>query len=210
LTLVEERERRRLAIQLHENIGQILAFARIKLGALCAEAATPDLASDLNEIKNQIDHSIQFTRSLTFELSPPALYELGLADAVHWLASRFQESCETEIEVQPEKLPIPLADDGRIFLFLAVRELLFNAAKHAQARHVKVVITKAEDQLRIQVEDDGVGFDVTKRRAVGFGLFGIKERLDHIRGHLHIKSKPGHGTIVTLAVPLLPDNSSPD
>jgi len=82
LTLVEERERRHLAIQLHENIGQILAFARIKLGTLYAEAATPDLAADLNELLNQIDHSIQLTRSLTFDLSPPILYELGFGDAI--------------------------------------------------------------------------------------------------------------------------------
>lgn len=206
LTLVEERERRRLAIQLHENIGQILAFARIKLGTLTAEAATSDLAADLNELRNQIDHTIQFTRSLTFELSPPILYELGFGDAVQWLASRFQENCGTEIEVQQEPHPTPLTDDARILLFLAVRELLINVAKHAQARHAKVVITKAEDWLRIQVEDDGVGFDVAKSRAAGFGLFSIRERLDHIGGHLKVKSKPGHGTKVTLTIPLMPED----
>ncbi len=204
LTLVEERERRHLAIQLHENIGQILAFARIKLGTLYAEAATPDLAADLNELLNQIDHSIQLTRSLTFDLSPPILYELGFGDAVQWLASRFQESCGTEIEVQQEPLPTPLTDDWRIFLFLAVRELLMNVAKHAQAPHAKVVITNAEDRLRIEVEDDGVGFDVAASLAVGFGLFSIRERLNHIGGHLKIKSRPGHGTLVTLIIPPRP------
>ena len=197
---------RRLAIQLHENIGQILAFARIKLGMLTAEAATSDLAADLNELRNQIDHTIQFTRSLTFELSPPTLYELGFGDAVQWLASQFQENCGTEIEVQQEPHPTPLTDDARILLFLAVRELLINVAKHAQARHAKVVIAKAEDWLRIQVEDDGVGFDVAKSRAAGFGLFSIRERLEHIGGHLRVKSKPGHGTMVALAIPLIPED----
>lgn len=206
LTLAEERERRRLAIQLHENIGQILAFARIKLGMLTAEAATSDLAADLNELRNQIDHTIQFTRSLTFELSPPTLYQLGFGDAVQWLASQFQENCGTEIEVQQEPHPTPLTDDARILLFLAVRELLVNVAKHAQARHAKVVIAKAEGWLRIQVEDDGVGFDVAKSRAAGFGLFSIRERLEHIGGHLRVKSKPGHGTMVALAIPLIPED----
>jgi PAS domain S-box-containing protein len=208
LTLVEERERRRLAIQLHENIGQILAFAKIKLGMLTAEAATSDLATDLNELRNQIDHTIQFTRSLTFELSPPTLYELGLGDAVQWLASQFQENCGTEIEVQQEPHSMPLTDDARTLLFLAVRELLINVAKHAQAHHAKVVITRAEAWLRIQVEDDGVGFDVSKSRAAGFGLFSIQERLDHIGGRLKVKSKPGHGTMVTLTIPLIPEDKA--
>jgi PAS domain S-box-containing protein len=206
LTLAEERERRRLAIQLHENIGQILAFAQIKLGTLTAEAATSNLAADLNELRNQIDHTIQFTRSLTFELSPPTLYELGFGDAVQWLASQFQGNCGTEIEVQQEPHPTPLTDDARILLFLAVRELLINVAKHAQARHAKVVIKKEGDWLRIQVEDDGVGFNVATSRTAGFGLFSIREQLDRIGGSLKVKSKPGHGTLVTLTIPLIPED----
>jgi PAS domain S-box-containing protein len=205
LTLVEERERRRLAIQLHENIGQILAFARIKLGALTAEAATSALAADLNELRNQIDQTIQYTRSLTFELSPPILYELGFEDAVEWLASQVKEKSGTEIEVQQEPHPTPLTDEARTILFLVVRELLTNVARHAQARHAKVVIHKDGDQLRIQVEDDGVGFNVAKSGAAGFGLFSIRERLEYIGGQLQVKSKLGHGTLVTLTIPLIPE-----
>ena len=204
LTLTEERERRRIAIQLHENIGQILAFARIKLGALIAEAATSALAADLSEIRDQIDQTIQFTRSLTFELSPPILYELGFGDAVQWLASQFQENCGTKIELQQEPHPAPLNDEVRTILFLVVRELLANVAKHAQAHHAKVVIEKDGDQLKIQVEDDGVGFNVAKSGAVGFGLFSIRERLDHIGGQMKVKSKPGYGTLVILTIPLIP------
>jgi PAS domain S-box-containing protein len=206
LTLVEERERRRLATQLHENIGQILAFAKIKLGTLTAEAATSDLAADLNELRNQIDHTIQFTRSLTFELSPPTLYELGFEEAIEWLASEVQKNCGTEIDVQRELYTIPLTDEARILLFVVVRGLLTNVAKHAQARHAKVVINKEGDRLQIQVEDDGVGFNVAKSRTAGFGLFSIRERLDRIGGSLKVKSKPGHGTLVTLTIPHIPED----
>ena len=206
LTLVEERERRRLATQLHENIGQILAFAKIKLGTLTAEAATSDLAADLNELRNQIDHTIQFTRSLTFELSPPTLYELGFEEAIEWLASEVQKKCGAEIDVQRELYPIPLTDEARILLFVVVRGLLTNVAKHAQARHAKVVISKEGDRLQIQVEDDGVGFNVAKSRTAGFGLFSIRERLDRIGGSLKVKSKSGHGTLVTLTIPLIPED----
>jgi len=206
LTLVEERERRRLATQLHENIGQILAFAKIKLGTLTAEAATSDLAADLNELRNQIDHTIQFTRSLTFELSPPTLYELGFEEAIEWLASEVQKNCGTEIDLQREVYPIPLTDEARILLFVVVRGLLTNVAKHAQARHAKVVINKEGDRLQIQVEDDGVGFNVAKSRTAGFGLFSIRERLDRIGGSLKVKSKSGHGTLVTLTIPLIPED----
>jgi PAS domain S-box-containing protein len=206
LTLVEERERRRLAIQLHENIGQILAFAKIKLGALTAEAATQDLATDLNEVREQINQTIQYTRSLTLELSPPTLYELGFEEAIEWLAREFQKNCGTEIDVQRELHPIPLTDEARILLFLVVRQLLTNVAKHAQARHAKVVINKEGDWLRIQVEDDGVGFNVATSRTAGFGLFSIRERLDRIGGSLKVKSKPGHGTLVTLTIPLVPED----
>ena len=206
LTLMEERERRRIAIQLHENIGQILAFARIKLGALIAEAATSALAADLSEIRDQIDQTIQFTRSLTFELSPPILYELGFGDAVQWLTSQFQENCGTKIELQQEPHPTPLTDEVRTILFLVVRELLANVAKHAQAHHAKVVIEEDGDQLKIHVEDDGVGFNVAKSGAVGFGLFSIRERLDHIGGQMKVQSKPRHGTLVTLTIPLPPED----
>ena len=210
LTLVEERERRRLATQLHENIGQILAFAKIKLGTLTAEAATSDLAADLNELRNQIDHTIQFTRSLTFELSPPTLYELGFEEAIEWLASEVQKKCGAEIDVQRELYPIPLTDEARILLFVVVRGLLTNVAKHAQARHAKVVINKEGDRLQIQVEDDGVGFNVAKSRTAGFGLFSIRERLDRIGGSLKVKSRPGHGTLVTLTIPHIPEDKMPE
>jgi len=206
LSLVEERERRRIAIQLHENIGQILAFAQIKLGALAAEGATQDLAADLNEVREHINQTIQYARSLTLELSPPILYELGFEEAIEWLARDVQKNCGTEIDVQREMHPIPLTDEARILLFLVVRELLTNVATHAQARHAKVVINREGGRLRIQVEDDGVGFDVAKSRAAGFGLFSIRERLDHIGGHLKVKSKPGHGTLVTLTIPLMPED----
>lgn len=212
LSLAEERERRRIARDLHDRIGQTLAICKIKLGALRASASSTGLAEPLDEIHELIDEIIQETRSLTFEVSSPILYELGLEAAVEWLVEQIQEQHGLLSHFEDDRQPKPLDDDVRVLLFQAVRELLTNVAKHAQAHNVKVSLRREDSNIKITVEDDGNGFDTSDvashwSRAEGFGLFSIRERLGHLGGRLEVESKPGHGTWATLAAPLKRDEA---
>ncbi len=207
LSLTEERERRRLAADLHDHIGQILAMAQIKLGELSQEAASAASRATVREIREFIGQAIRYTRSLTFELGLPVLYDLGLEAAVEWLAEQFQEQHSLEIRVSRDDLPKPLSEAASVLVFRLLRELLTNVVKHAQATKVDIAVTRNGDYLSLEVTDNGVGFDASEIGAKsgkvgGYGLFSIRERLNHLGGYLEVASVPGQGTSATIVVPL--------
>jgi PAS domain S-box-containing protein len=207
LSLSEERLRRRIATNIHDHIGQNLAISKIKLESLAQSISSPELGKSLNDIVELIARIIESTRSLTFELSPPVLYELGFEAAMEWLVRQMREQHGLSTEFRGDGQTKPLEDNVRVLLFQAVRELLVNVAKHAQARNVTVSTQMAGDEIRVDVEDDGVGFDISQAgshdyKTGGFGLFSIRERLGHIGGYLNVESKRGVGTRVTLMAPI--------
>jgi PAS domain S-box-containing protein len=207
LSLTEERERRRLATDLHDSIGQTLAMCKLKLDELRSQSSSAILANDLDHVSTLLDQAIQGTRSLTFELSPPVLYELGIEAALESLVERMQQVNGTQIKLLDHGGPKPLSEDTAALCFRAVQELLVNAVKHAHARKIEVSTERDRARIRITVADDGIGFDMSggisrKGGKGGFGLFSIRERLQHLGGSLEVDSKPGQGTRVTLSAPL--------
>jgi PAS domain S-box-containing protein len=207
LSVTEERERRRLATDLHDSISQILAISKLKLDLVRDGGTSAAFGRELDEISALIDQALQHTRSLTFELSPPVLYELGLEAALESLVERLQHMHGLHIEFVDDEQPKALSEDLAAFCFRAVQELLINVVKHARARTATITTEKYGDKVRIVVADDGVGFvsddtfaDVDRR--TGFGLFSISERLRHLGGSLEIHSRPSQGTRVTLLAPL--------
>ncbi len=208
LLSTEGRERCRIATDLHDRIGQTLAAVRIRLGtARDAVASSAELAESLEEARALIKETIEETRSLSFELCPPVLRELGLVAAVEWIAEEMGEQHGIAIEVANDELAKPVDGDLRNFLYRSVRELLVNVVKHSGAQRVRVDIRRADDTIRVTVEDDGAGFDPSVigsrwSREGGFGLFSIRERLDFSGGRLEIASEPGRGTRATLMSPL--------
>jgi PAS domain S-box-containing protein len=207
LSLTEERERRRIAMALHDRVGQTLAISKMKLGALRESASSTGLVEPLNEIHGSIEQVIRDTRSLIFELSSPILYQLGLEAALEWLTEQTQHRHGILSYFEDDGQPKALDEDVCVLLFQAVRELLVNVAKHAQAQSVKVVIRRDNGNVQIIVEDDGVGFDASPigsqwGRTEGFGLFSIRERLNHLGGQLKIVSTAGNGSRITLVAPL--------
>jgi signal transduction histidine kinase len=152
-----------------------------------------------------LDEAIQRTRSLTSEISPPVLYELGLVPALRWLCDRMDEEHGIQCDVEDDAQPKPVNDDLRLVLFQGVRELLLNVWKHARAGRCTTTVRQCDDYIVITVSDDGIGFDAqTVRRGAGegFGLFNIRERLSHLGGSLEISAPPGAGTAVTMSAPL--------
>ena len=207
LTLVEERERRRIAADLHDSVSQLLTLGKIKLGQLEKVTPCPDSAALLEEIRDLLEQTIEYTRSLTFQLSPSVLHELGLEAALEWLAEYIYKQQGIQINLEVDSQTKPMDQELRVFLFRAVRELLMNVAKHAKTDRAKVSLSREGESIRINVEDAGVGFDTAIIEAPsdtdrGFGLFSILEHLRYLGGKLSIQSKPGQGTQVTLVAPL--------
>ncbi len=213
LSLSEERLRRRIATNVHDHVGQNLAISKIKIESLRESVSSSELAKGLEEIRDLIAQTIESTRSLTFELSPPVLYELGFEAAMEWLVRQTRQQYGLSTEFKGNGQTKLLDDNVRILLFQAVRELLVNVAKHAQAHNVTVSTRRAGNEIQVSVEDDGVGFDISLThshdyKTAGFGLFSIRERLGHIGGHLEVESKPGLGTRVTLVAPIEQENQN--
>ena len=208
LSLTEERERRRLANDLHDQISQSLVISKIKLDQLRKSSDSDEINEHLEDVSNCLGRVIDDTRALTFDLSYPILYELGFEAAVaEWLTEQIQEKHGIKTEFVDDGHQKPLEDDIRVLLFRNVRELLINVVKHAQASSVRVSIRKVKDNIHVGVEDDGVGFDpvdvmsmVAKRAE--FGLFSVRERLEQLGGRIEIDSGIGRGSKITMTAPL--------
>ena len=138
LLQTEERERRRIATEIHDRIGQALAVNKIQLGALQAEVDSQDLKTKIEDIRALLSQTIRDTRTLTFELSPPVLYELGLQAALEWLAEIVRKQSGLEVDVAGDGSDQKLDAEKRVVLFRTCRELFFNVMKHAGARHARV------------------------------------------------------------------------
>jgi len=211
LTSTEERERRRIASQIHDTVIQTLSLSNIKMGALYKELADARLeysALKLKEIRSTIEEAIGESRSLMAELTPHLLYELGLVPAINDLVQKLQKRHNVPIQFKDDGQPKMVDKTIKGILFQATRELIMNAMKHAGKCAITVTLSRKNDQLRICVEDNGSGFDVPEegrfvfRGNGGFGLFTIRERLEGIGGRLDIRSQAGAGTSASLLVPL--------
>jgi signal transduction histidine kinase len=201
MSLIEEREKRRIATELHDCVGQTLALARIKLGMLQKNAPSEDFRKNVAEIQNLIEQTIRETRTLTFELCPPILYELGFDQAVKWLVDEFHEKYGINTTIDNDGSDKPIDPRIRFFLFQAIRELMLNIVKHSGSRTAVISIERIRNKLQIKVSDNGSGINKTRKTSQGFGLFNIRERMIHINGSFDIKSSRGKGTTVTLVAP---------
>ncbi len=205
ISLAEERERRRLAEVLHDDLQQLLVGARLQLNGL-QRAPEASVTRTADEVERLINRALDVSRSLTRELSPPILREGGLIQALQWLAGWMAEKHGLQVTVTATEDVTPESDDQKVQLFQAVRELMFNVVKHAGVGAASVQVSRQEDQIQVLVEDSGAGFDPAQLTAKGvtrgFGLVNIRERLDAMGGRLEIDSAPGKGSRLTLTAPL--------
>ncbi|MDO9068576.1 MAG: PAS domain S-box protein [Deltaproteobacteria bacterium] len=207
LSMTEERERRRIAAELHDHIGQNLLLGKIKLNSLVnALPAAIDIdRNELGEILLLQDQVIRSVRSLTQQLSPPILAGAGLESALEWLGKQMENDYALQVLFVDDRKPKPLTEDMRTIVYQACRELLINVAKHAGTKSARVAVCRERDRFCLMVEDQGTGFDFTGAancglHDIGFGLFSIRERIKHLEGEVILESAPGQGTRVTLRV----------
>lgn len=206
LSLAEARERRAIASDLHDNIGQALAYVAQKVTVLQGNAIFSGMEEDFTEILRILDQTIKYTRNLTVEISPPVLYELGFSAAIDWLAERMEALYNIKIMAFHNGPPHELSEDVKVFMFKAVKELVFNSVKHAEADEIRIFVEWEEVALKIIVEDDGRGFgkDFNNSELTDdccFGLFSIRERLSYIGGRMTIDSSTDKGARVSAAAP---------
>jgi PAS domain S-box-containing protein len=207
LNLAEQRERKRIAAEMHDHLAQMLVLVRLKLG----QAKQGPVHRSLEMIKQAedvVNDALTYTRNLVAELSPPVLHEFGLFAALKWLGEQMQRY-QLHVTVQIESTGgLRLPEDQAVLMFQSVRELLMNAVKHAVAKQAFLLVEEREGYLQIVVEDQGVGFDLLAMAtqqpsplSSKFGLFSIRERMNAMGGRLELHSAPGEGTRATLILP---------
>jgi len=206
LLLTEEKERRSIANDLHDQIGHTLAIIKMKLAGL-PDGDTSDRAAVISQLSALLNQAINYSRTLTAELSLPVLYDLGLEAALEWLAEQTQQQTGITVRFHDDERSKPASEEIRVLLYRAVRELIMNIRKHARATEIDLSISRQSKNIIITISDNGQGFDATKvltseRQASGYGLLNIRERLRYIGGRMEIDSGPGSGTRVKLVLPI--------
>jgi PAS domain S-box-containing protein len=210
VTMTEERERRRLAVDLHDTLAQSLAVVNLYLWRvrelLGDQAHGISFKEVLGNLDTTVDDSIKYTRSLIAELSPPVLYDLGLPAAFRWLGEQMSRH-GLRVEVDGPADGFSLAQDDAVFLFQCARELLWNVVKHGFTDRATVVYGRDRNRVSLAVTDNGIGFDAQTVRANGdgrshFGLFSIHERVELRGGAVEINSTPGAGSRVLIVLPM--------
>ncbi|MBC8376957.1 MAG: PAS domain-containing sensor histidine kinase [FCB group bacterium] len=207
LILAEEAQRRHLAIVLHDHLGQSLAMAKIKMAGLLNAIKDPDLQAKLKAINTDIADAVKQTRSITYELSPPVLHELGLVEALEWRLEKVKLENNIVTSYKHNLKNIRLRSEQEVILFRSVDEILKNVVKHSGATNVSITADATRYSFSVCVADNGKGFDTSiltpeQRPSDSFGLFSIKERIEYLGGVLDIQSEQGGGTMVILNVPV--------
>lgn len=209
LSVAEERERGRIASELHDHVGQLLMLCKINVDSLADSSLPTDQHATVKKLEHLLVKSIHEIRSLTFQLRPPILVHSGLVEAVRWLAEELKEHYGLTVNIHDDGQPKTLPFEIRPYLFQSVRELLLNAAKHSGTDTARVTFSKTEETIVITVEDEGVGFDPSiifdhRSKEGGFGLFNLQQRLLYLGGRFAIVSTPGTGSRATIFAPLEP------
>ncbi|MDF0642412.1 MAG: response regulator [Nitrospira sp.] len=211
LNFAEQRERKRMALELHDHLAQMLVLCRLNLGQLKRTVRLDDKGAELvQQTQDALSESLTYTRTLVAELAPTVLHEFGLVPALNWLADRMNRH-NLNVDVKSEGVgEVALAEDQAVLLFQSVRELLINAAKHGQSGQACLTIARQKEALLVEVGDQGKGFDPNATFAVEvptalsskFGLYSIRERMTALGGRLDLISQPGKGTRARLVLPL--------
>lgn len=211
LNLAEQRERKRLATELHDHLQQLLVLGKIELGRSKRLASgVPGCDAALKRVDDVLAEALTYSRTLVADLSPPVLHDHGLVASLRWLREYMKKHHLTVTVIVPEGQEPTILDDERVLLFQSVRELLINSAKHAGTGQATLTVERREDNLCVTVSDTGKGFDLVAAAGIPssgipykYGLYSIQERMRALGGSFTIDSAPGQGTTASLVVPLI-------
>ena len=205
---IQEQERRSIARELHDEVGQALQALLVELGRLSklAPVDEPAMRERISSLKSLAENAVKTVRDIALLLRPSMLDDLGLIPALEWHAREVSRRGEMEVEVHSQIVSEQLPDETKICVYRLVQEALNNAAAHASAKNARVSVTQVPERLEVEIKDDGQGFD--PQRVRGMGLLGMEERVKRLGGKLKIESRAGHGTRIVAELPLEPAKSA--
>ncbi len=207
LAMAEEKARRRLAITLHDKLGQSLVLANFKSSELNKIVKNTEHKKMLKEISSFLEDAINESRNITYELSPPVLYEMGLIPAINWKLDEIEKTNNIKTSLINRSKSYDIGKRNEIILYRSINELLQNVIKHSEAKSLNVSFRLLTRNYRIIIADNGIGFDLETMtdKALSmkkFGLFSIMERIKYIGGRVEIDTKPRKGTKITIDIPI--------
>ena len=197
----QELERQRLARELHDETGQALTSILLGLKAVEDAKDRSDLDAAAGQLRELVVSTLQDVRRLAVELRPKALDDFGLVPAIERLVETFREHTGLDVHLEPQLGAERLPSDVETTLYRITQEALTNVVKHAQARHVSIVLTRREGSVAAVIEDDGRGLG-SGADSGGLGLLGMRERIALVGGRLEVESSPGSGTTLSIEVPI--------
>ena len=210
LVTTESEKRMLVATELHDGVCQLLASAQMRLKVLQDKHESLKNSSDVADLQSVIDNAYESARTVTYDLSPPILYELGIGEAIRNHLETESHKSEIKFNVIEKGEKVSLARPILSLLYRTFRELIINTKKHANATTVTVRLERRKTSISLAVRDDGRGFDSRKlaqgstSKTSGFGLFSIREQLSAVEGQVEIQTAPGKGTSIKITVPIQP------
>ena len=205
LTISEENIRKQIAVDLHDDVGQLLASSRMQLARVIDLEENPELEIRIKNVSQALLKAVQATREAIFNLSPPQLSEIGLYAAVHdWMKEQVEKKHNIHTHITGEGI-YHLDAKNKVLIFRSIKELIMNVVKHARAKRLMVEFITKKDMLEITVQDDGIGFNYNPDQVElksNYGLFSVQERMSDLGGSLIIDSVDDKGTKAKLLIPL--------
>lgn len=202
----QEQERKRIARELHDETSQVLTSLLISLAVLEESLTTPEARGRIADTRQLAHQTLRAIRSLSIDLRPSALDDLGLLPALRWYVKEYQKKCSIEVDFISSGFKGRLPAEMETALYRIVQEALTNTARHSQAKRVSIMLKEDEEEIEGIISDDGTGFDFEALRKApdnerGLGLAGMTERAVLLDGSLDIQSRPGHGTTISVHIP---------
>jgi PAS domain S-box-containing protein len=206
LIRAEELQRRRIASELHDHIGQDLILAKMKIDQMSAGFSVS--STSLQSVSDQLESIVEQVQSLTFDMASPSLFSNGLREALNdWLDNEVQSKYSLSVGFQYDDRADGLAEEIQVFLYRAIKELVINVIKHARACRIEIAAALNNDSITVSVKDDGVGMEWNgkgqmKSKGGGYGLLNLRQRIAYMGGSFEVTSTSGQGTRVSFSIPI--------
>lgn len=197
----QEEERRRIAKELHDGVGQTITAIRLNYQSLATKAAEKELKSDFVKIEEMLDNAGREVRSISHQMIPRELEQFGLTAAVEGMLNLNLEKTSVQYQFEHSGFSERINPQTELVLFRILQELISNVIKHSKAGNLNVQLIKIKSHVALTVTDNGIGFDLEQKEKNGIGLLNIASRIDGLKGHLRYETAPGAGTIVTIRIP---------
>jgi signal transduction histidine kinase len=209
LVQAQESERRSLARELHDEVGQALSAVLIELRNLSTGVPTKSeqqLSRHIETIKDLVENTVRTVRNMSLLLRPSMLDDLGLIPALQWQAREVSRQTCIDVTVGTDLISDNLPDEYKTCIYRVVQEALHNCSAHSNATAVRIKVQQEPKRLVLSIRDNGKGFDV--KQSKGLGLLGIEERVAHLGGKCEIHSEPGSGTALAIELPFIAEQSA--